>query len=79
MEKFNELYPLEKITTEPLLCAEAIGFLKCLAQMQPVCEPTCDEAIEELLSNMFIVSILRDIEKEGLKDAKIKSIFKKLP
>nr|DAI41162.1 MAG TPA: hypothetical protein [Caudoviricetes sp.] len=48
-EIFEEKYPLKKIMHNPVICAEAIGYLKALIQYFPSEENWADSIISDLL------------------------------
>ena len=48
-EIFEEKYPLKKIMYNPVICAEAIGYLKAIIQYFPSEENWADSIISDLL------------------------------
>lgn len=48
-EIFEEKYPFDRVSQNPLLCAEAIGYLKALTQYFPSEEKWIGSKIAELL------------------------------
>ena len=53
-EIFKQKYPIEEAIESPLVCAEAIGYLKALIQYFPSEEEWADITIAELLLTMLI-------------------------
>ena len=53
-EIFKQKYPLEETIKSPLVCAEAIGYLKALIQYFPSEENWAGSTIAELILTMLI-------------------------
>lgn len=55
-EIFREKYNPKEVAKNPLLCCEAIGYLKALRQFQP-CEEWVNEELEILLICLLFYTI----------------------
>lgn len=56
-EIFEQKYPFEEVSRCPLLCAEAMGYLKALIQYFPSEQKWVDSKESELLMIMLFFSI----------------------
>ena len=55
-EIFREKYNSKEFAKNPLLCCEAVGYLKALRQFQP-----CEEWVNEELQNLLICFLFYSI------------------
>ena len=56
-EIFEQKYPFKKISQNPMLCAEAVGYLKALIQYLPCEQEWVDAKIAELLLIMLFFKL----------------------
>lgn len=56
-EIFETLYPIEKLRENPIMCAEALGYLKALIQYFPNEEKWVDSRQAELLLIMLFYTL----------------------
>lgn len=55
-EIFKQKYPIEEITESPLICAEAIGYLKALINFFP----SVEEWAIPIVACLMLKNIIRD-------------------
>lgn len=56
-EIFEQKYPFEEVSRNPLLCAEAVGYLKALIQYFPSEQKWATSRLEDLLMIMLFFAI----------------------
>lgn len=56
-EIYEEKYPFEKVSRNPLLCAEAVGYLKALIQYFPSEQKWAETQLTELAMIMLFFTI----------------------
>ena len=56
-EIYEQKYPFEKVSCKPLLCAEAIGYLKALIQYFPSEQKWADSKMTDLTLMMLFFSL----------------------
>ena len=56
-EIYEQKYPFEKVSRNPLLCAEAVGYLKALIQYFPSEQKWAETKLEDLLMIMLFFTI----------------------
>ena len=56
-EIYEQKYPFEEVSCNPILCAEAIGHLKALIQYFPSEEKWAKSKIEDLILIMLFFSV----------------------
>lgn len=56
-EIYEEKYPFEKVSRNPLLCVEAVGYLKALTQYLPSEQKWAVTKLKELLTIMLFFTI----------------------
>jgi hypothetical protein len=56
-EIFEQKYPFKEVSCDPLLCSEAIGYLKALIQYFPSEEKWVDSKMLDLLLIMLFYSL----------------------
>lgn len=54
-EIFEQKYPFKELTQNPILCAEAVGYLKALIQYLPSERNWADNKMKELLLIMLFL------------------------
>lgn len=56
-EIYEQKYPFEKVSRNPLLCAEAVGYLKALIQYLPSEQKWVETKLTDLLMIMLFFTI----------------------
>lgn len=56
-EIYEQKYPFEKVSRNPLLCAEAVGYLKALTQYFPSEQKWAETKLTDLLMIMLFFTI----------------------
>ena len=56
-EIYEQKYPFEKVSRNPLLCAEAVGYLKVLIQYFPSEQKWAETKLTDLLMIMLFFTI----------------------
>lgn len=56
-EIYEQKYPLEKLSNSPMLCAEAIGYLKALIQYFPSEEKWATAKIDRIVAYIIFFSL----------------------
>lgn len=56
-EIYEQKYPFEKVSRNPLLCAEAVGYLKALIRYFPSEQKWAETKLTELLMIMLFFTI----------------------
>lgn len=56
-EIYEQKYPFEKVSRNPLLCAEAVGYLKALIQYLPSEQKWAETKLTDLLMIMLFFTI----------------------
>lgn len=57
MEIYEQKYPFKEVSRNPLLCAEAVGYLKALIQYFPSEQKWVETKLTELLMIMVFFTI----------------------
>ena len=56
-EIFEEKYPFEELSKNPMLCAEAIGYLKAITQYLPCEQKWVDSKMSELSLILLFITL----------------------